>query len=122
VHSDICPPNDRTSLITNDALDGYASENAPSGNNCAVFDDTASQCGNSCSINIFGTSWANPGALPTGFNGSAPNFDLSGGLTTLDVDTFTLELFPAYIAVTVPSPYNSQNAQAIGARVPDKGL
>lgn len=90
--------------------------NPDSGNNCAILDDSPSQCSDTYSADIYAASWVNPGASPSGFPGTVPLSDLSDDVTSLDFATYTLELFPAFTTTITLAPYNAKNAQAMGGR------
>ena len=110
----VCPANDISVILSNDTIASFASTNPDSGDNCAILENDPSQCSETYSADIYGTSWVNPGALPTGFPGTAPLSDLSGDITSLDFDTYTLELFPAFTTTITLAPYNAKNAQVTG--------
>jgi hypothetical protein len=100
--------------VNNDTLAAYEQSNTASGDNCSILDNSPYQCSNTYSNYVDGTSWVNPGSLPTRFPGTAPLSDTTGQLTSLDFYVYTLSLFPAYSTVITPAPFNATNAAATG--------
>lgn len=89
--------------------------NESASNQCSILSDSQ-QCVSSFSIDTVASTWYNPGQLPSGFPGTAPLSDTTqhGSLTSAP-DPYTFSIFPSYITVITPAPYNKKNAEATGS-------
>lgn len=81
---------------------------------CSILAD-GDQCVNSFGLDTVASTWYNPGQLPSGYPGTAPLSDTTaGGSLTSAPDPYTYSIFPSYISVITPAPYNAKNAAGTG--------
>jgi hypothetical protein len=94
-------------------LDSFeAGYNNSASDQCSILND-GEQCAASFSLDTVASTWYNPGQLPSGYPGTAPLSDTnSGGSITSAPDPYTYSIFPSYISVITPAPYNSKKATA----------
>ncbi|KAJ6114898.1 hypothetical protein N7486_000676 [Penicillium sp. IBT 16267x] len=86
--------------------------NDSSSDDCSILSD-ASQCVTSFSLDTGASTWYNPGQLPSGFPGTTPLSDTTdAGSITSAPDPYTFSIFPSYVTVITPAPYNKKNVEA----------
>lgn len=86
--------------------------NESASDQCAILSDP-SQCVSSFTLDTGASTWYNPGQLPSGFPGTAPLSDTTdAGSITSAPDPYTFSIFPSYITVITPAPYNQKNVEA----------
>lgn len=94
--------------------------NETSSDQCSILSDPQ-ECVASFSLDTGASTWYNPGNLPSGFPGTAPLSDTTdAGSLTSAPDPYTFSIFPSYITVITPAPYNEKNAQATGTGSADQ--
>ena len=88
--------------------------NETSSDQCSILSDPQ-ECVASFSLDTGASTWYNPGNLPSGFPGTAPLSDTTdAGSLTSAPDPYTFSIFPSYITVINPAPYDEKNAKATG--------
>ncbi|KAJ5909995.1 hypothetical protein N7504_004638 [Penicillium tannophilum] len=108
-----CPHND-LSVIDIDLMVetfqlGY---NESASDECSILSDPK-QCVSSFTLDTGASTWYNPGQLPSGFPGTAPLSDTTdAGSITSAPDPYTFSIFPSYVTVITPAPYNKKNVEA----------
>ncbi|KAI7974994.1 hypothetical protein EIK77_006650 [Talaromyces pinophilus] len=112
----MCPHNDLSDLAIDQMLDAFESGyNNSASDQCSILAD-GNQCVTSFGLDTVASTWYNPGQLPSGFPGTAPLSDTSGSLTSAPAP-YTYSVFPSYISVITPAPYNAKNAAGTGTVV-----
>lgn len=114
----MCPSNDLSDLAIGQMLDAFESGyNNSASDQCSILAD-GNQCVSSFSLDTVASTWYNPGHLPSGFPGTAPLSDTTaGGSLTSAPAPYTYSVFPSYISVITPAPYNARNAAGTGTAV-----
>ncbi|KAJ5115820.1 hypothetical protein N7456_000168 [Penicillium angulare] len=88
--------------------------NESASDQCSILSD-AKECVASFSLDTGASTWYNPGDLPSGFPGTAPlSTTTDEGSLTSAPDPYTFSIFPSYITVITPAPYNKKNAEETG--------
>jgi hypothetical protein len=92
-------------------LDSFeAGYNNSASDQCSILTD-GEQCAASFSLDTVASTWYNLGQLPSGYPGTAPLSDTNaGGSITSAPNPYTYSIFPSYISVITPAPYNSKKA------------
>ncbi|KAJ5888746.1 hypothetical protein N7495_008787 [Penicillium taxi] len=86
--------------------------NEPESDECSILSD-GSQCVTSFSLDTSASTWYNPGDLPSGYPGTAPLSETTeAGSITSAPDPYTFSIFPSYVTVITPAPYNKKNVEA----------
>jgi hypothetical protein len=110
---ELCPHNDLSSLSIDIMLESFESGyNNSASDQCSILAD-GDQCVSSFSLDTVASTWYNPGQLPSGYPGTAPLSDTTdaGSLTSAPAP-YTYSIFPSYISVITPAPYNAKNVAA----------
>ncbi|KAJ5753605.1 uncharacterized protein N7511_007758 [Penicillium nucicola] len=85
--------------------------NESASDQCSILSDP-SQCVSSFTLDTGASTWYNPGQLPSGFPGTAPLSDTTdAGSITSAPDPYTFSIFPSYITVITPAPYNKKKVE-----------
>lgn len=115
---ELCPHNDLSDLSIDIMLDTFESGyNNSASDQCSILAD-GDQCVTSFTLDTVASTWYNPGQLPSGFPGTAPLSDTTaGGSLTNAPAPYTYSIFPSYISVITPAPYNAKNAAGTGTVV-----
>ncbi|KAJ5888224.1 hypothetical protein N7495_008265 [Penicillium taxi] len=108
-----CPHNDLSDLSFDTMLESFeAGYNESASDQCSILSD-GSQCVASFSLDTAASTWYNPGELPSGYPGTAPLSETTdAGSITSSPDPYTFSIFPSYITVITPAPYNKKNVAA----------
>lgn len=112
---ELCPHNDLSDLSIDVMLEAFESGyNNTASDQCSILADGA-QCVSSFGLDTVASTWYNPGQLPSGYPGTAPLSDTTaGGSLTSAPAPYTYSIFPSYISVITPAPYNAKNAAGTG--------
>lgn len=110
---ELCPNSDLSDLAIDIMLDSFeAGYNNSASDQCSILSD-GEQCVASFSLDTVASTWYNPGQLPSGYPGTAPLSDTTaGGSITSAPAPYTYSIFPSYISVITPAPYDSKKAAA----------
>ncbi|KGO44532.1 hypothetical protein PEX1_100570 [Penicillium expansum] len=108
-----CPHNDLSVLDISTMVDTFKiGYNETGSDQCSILSDP-SQCVSSFNLDTGASTWYNPGQLPSGYPGTAPLSDTTdAGSLTQAPDPYTFSIFPSYITVITPAPYNKKNVEA----------
>lgn len=115
---EMCPHNDLSDLSIDQMLHAFDfGYNNSASDQCSILAN-GDQCVSSFGLDTVASTWYNPGQLPSGFPGTAPLSDTTdGGSLTSAPAPYTYSVFPSYISVITPAPYNAKNAAGTGTVV-----
>ncbi|KAJ5639605.1 uncharacterized protein N7484_007467 [Penicillium longicatenatum] len=86
--------------------------NKSASDECSILSEP-SQCVSSFTLDTGASTWYNPVQLPSGFPGTAPLSDTTdAGSITSAPDPYTFSIFPSYVTVITPAPFNEKNVEA----------
>ncbi|KAJ5918294.1 hypothetical protein N7454_010669 [Penicillium verhagenii] len=109
----MCPHNDLTPIDIDLMVETFQSGyNESASDDCSILSNPE-QCVSSFTLDTLASTWYNPGQLPSGFPGTEPlSTTTDAGSLTSAPDPYTFSIFPSYITVITPAPYNAKNAAA----------
>ncbi|KAJ5930489.1 hypothetical protein N7466_005982 [Penicillium verhagenii] len=112
----MCPHNDLTDIDIDLMVETFQSGyNESASDDCSILSNPE-QCVSSFTLDTLASTWYNPGQLPSGFPGTEPlSTTTDAGSLTSAPDPYTFSIFPSYITVITPAPYNAKNAAATGS-------
>ncbi|KAJ5288999.1 hypothetical protein N7478_002029 [Penicillium angulare] len=110
-----CPHNDLSFIAIDTMVETFQiGYNESASDQCSILSDPK-ECVASFSLDTGASTWYNPGDLPSGFPGTAPlSTTTDAGSLTSAPDPYTFSIFPSYITVITPVPYNKKNAEETG--------
>ncbi|KAJ5652279.1 hypothetical protein N7507_009705 [Penicillium longicatenatum] len=108
-----CPNNDLSAIDIDLMVETFQiGYNESASDECSILSEP-SQCVSSFTLDTGASTWYNPGQLPSGFPGTAPLSDTTdAGSITSAPDPYTFSIFPSYVTVITPAPFNEKNVEA----------